>query len=166
MYVATRKYLEKLSPQEALNVLAADDFDIFSGVSGILNYDGGTVPFVVGLTVSGAGGATGVIAAVVGNTTEGYLVLNGCTGTFNNNEVLTDSGTGAAVVNGTLAPHSGNWIGFTVIEAATFTSIETGEGAKQNVGTHTYPAVFSCIADIRGLELASGVIMAHKIKES
>ncbi len=170
MYVADRaKWLSKLLTQEALNVLTADDFDIFSGGSGILNYDGGTVIFKVGETVEGAGGNTGVIAAVVGNAATGYLVLNECTGLFNNNEALTGnvSPNGAAVANGNLDPHTGNWTGFTVGSAAVFASLRTGGGSKNaNLAGHTFGVAFSCIADLRSIQLTSGVIMAHKIKES
>lgn len=165
MYADNRKYLLKLVEQEALNVLTVDDFDIFSGKSGRLAYDGGTVLFVVGETVTGAGGSAGVIAAVIGDITSGVLVLNECTGAFVNNEVLSGSVAGAAVANGILGPHTGNWTGFTVIAATVFNAITTGGGVKSNVGTHTFSANFSCVKDIRAIELVSGVIMAHKIYE-
>gem|GEM_PF-4651923 len=61
--------------------------------------------------------------------------------------------------------HTGHWTGFTVVVATVFTSMTTGEGAKSNIGTHTFPANFSCFKDIRAIKLTSGVIMAHKINE-
>lgn len=166
MYVTARRYLAKLLTKEALNVLVADDFDIFSGRSGRLAYDGGTVLFTVGLTVTDATGHTGVVAAIIGDATSGILLLNDCSGLFHNNDVLTDSGSGAAVVDGTLGPHEGHWTGFSIIEQAAFVAITTGEGAKENVSGRTFSVNFKCIADIVAMQLASGAIMAHKIEES
>lgn len=66
-----------------------------------LAFDGGTGAFTTGLTVTGAtSGATGVISSVSGATDSGYLVLRTLSGTFEDNEAITDPGTGAAVVNG------------------------------------------------------------------
>ncbi len=68
-------------------------------------YDGGTVVFVVGLVVTGAVSfATGVIIST-GAEASGNLVLENTSGTFEDDEVITDSGTGAAVVNGVPSPH-------------------------------------------------------------
>ena len=68
-------------------------------------YDGGTVVFVVGLKVTGApSGATGWIISI-GAEASGVLVLDDTSGTFEDDDVLTDSGTGAAVVNGVPDPH-------------------------------------------------------------
>lgn len=65
-----------------------------------LNFDTGTGTFTKGLTVSGATSkATAVIDKVSGTAT-GYLVLKNITGTFQNDEILTDTGSGAAVANG------------------------------------------------------------------
>jgi len=168
-FIGTRKNLSRLNAQEALNVLAADDFDIFSGKSGTLSFDGGTVVFTVGKTLTGAtSGHTATIYAITGDVTSGTLLLNGASGAFQDDEVLSDDGgtPGAAVANGTLGVHTGNWTGFTVVEAAVFNALTTGQGVKQNVGTHTFPVSFAMIADLRAVELVSGVIMAHKIDES
>jgi len=68
-------------------------------------YDGGSVVFVVGLLVTGAdSGATGRVTST-GATASGNLVLDNTSGTFEDDEVITDSGTGAAVVNGVPSPH-------------------------------------------------------------
>jgi len=68
-------------------------------------YDGGSVDFVVGLLVTGAdSGATGWVIST-GATASGNLVLDDTNGTFEDDEVITDSGTGAAVVNGVPSPH-------------------------------------------------------------
>jgi hypothetical protein len=70
-----------------------------------VNYDGGSVVFVVGLQVTGAdSGATGWIVSI-GDVASGVLVLDDTSGTFEDDEVITDSGTGAAVVNGVPSPH-------------------------------------------------------------
>ena len=67
----------------------------------LLKYDGGTAAFTAALTVTGdTSGATGVIDTIDGTTATGTLYLRTITGKFQNNEALTDSSTGAAVVNG------------------------------------------------------------------
>lgn len=68
-----------------------------------LNYDGLTVDFTEGDTVTGGtSGATGVILKVVVQTpTSGYLLLDSVVGgPFQDNEALTDGGGGAALANG------------------------------------------------------------------
>jgi len=68
-------------------------------------YDGGSVVFVVGLLVTGTNsGATGWVIST-GAEASGVLVLDDTDGTFEDDEVITDSGTGAAVVNGVPSPH-------------------------------------------------------------
>ena len=66
-----------------------------------LLYDGGSGAFTNGDTVTGAGGATGHIAFVDGDATSGALYLVGVTGTFVNDENITDGVTGVAKANGT-----------------------------------------------------------------
>jgi len=66
-----------------------------------LKYDGGSALFVEGETVTGAGGATGVVVAVDGNATAGYLFINTRNATaYVNNEALTGSIAGVAVADG------------------------------------------------------------------
>lgn len=66
-----------------------------------INYDGGTQPFVIGDTVTGGtSGATAVVTRVVGTTASGYVLVRDITGTFQDNEPLTGTGGGAALVNG------------------------------------------------------------------
>lgn len=164
IFAALRSSLQRLTIQEALNILCPDDFDIFSGRSGILNYDGGTGAFTVGQTVTGGdSGHTGTIVAIVGNTASGYLRLNDCSGAFQDDEAITDAATGAAVANGTLSPHTGYWSGFTVAANAKFAALTTGEGAKIFNVTTAFAAPFSCVADVRAIQLSEGAIMAHKI---
>ena len=67
-----------------------------------LGYDGETVSFVDGETVTGGtSGATATIYSVKPNgTASGYLFLYNITGTFQNNEALTGSIAGAATADG------------------------------------------------------------------
>jgi hypothetical protein len=68
-----------------------------------LNYDGQTGDFTVGLTVTGGtSGATGVIVRDEDAGTTGTLYLQSVSGTFQDNEAITDTGTGAATVNGNI----------------------------------------------------------------
>jgi hypothetical protein len=69
-----------------------------------LNYDGGTLAFTAGQTVTGGtSGASAVIIKVVGTTASGVLWLGAVTGgPFQDNEAITSSG-GAALVNGTIS---------------------------------------------------------------
>lgn len=68
-----------------------------------LAYDGQTGNFTAGLKVTGGtSGATGYIVSDTDGGTTGTLVLKDVRGTFADNEALTDTSTGAAVVNGTL----------------------------------------------------------------
>lgn len=67
-----------------------------------LSYDGGTGAFTVGNTVTGVSGATGVIVQIIGTTTAGVLYLKDRNAiAFVDDESITDTGTGAADVNGT-----------------------------------------------------------------
>lgn len=167
-YALNKNTLNRRSEQEALNILTADDFDIFSGRSGRLTYDGGSVAFTVGSTVTGTGsGHTATIYAIVGDEISGVLLVNEGSGIFQNNEIITDGAGGAAVADGALGPHVGIWTGFTVAEATVFTFLVTGYETKRNVlAAHSFPANFSIVADLRQIQLTSGVIVAHKINES
>ena len=65
-----------------------------------LPYDGQSGNFTVGLTVTGGtSGATGVITADVDAGATGTLTLSNITGKFSDNEAITDTSTGVAVVN-------------------------------------------------------------------
>lgn len=66
-----------------------------------LEYDSVGSGFTVGLTVTGAtSGATGVVERIIDNVLFGTLYLRGGSGDFQNNETITDSGSGAALANG------------------------------------------------------------------
>lgn len=82
------------------------DGTYFYPVTGValrgLNYDAETAPFTSGLVLTGGtSGATGTIERVIDNGTTGTLWLRPVTGTFQDNETITDSGTGSATANGT-----------------------------------------------------------------
>jgi len=167
----TDNRLNRRSEQECLNILTANDFDIFSLRSGRIQFDALTAAFTVGQVVSGAGsGNSATIYAIFiddDDPTIGYLAVNEATGIFQNNDVLSDPAGGAAVAVGTLGPHTGLWVGFTVVEATVFAALTTGYEVKRNVlAAHSFPAGFSIIADLRSIQLTSGVIMAHKINQS
>jgi len=68
-----------------------------------LSYDGGTAAFTAGKTLTGATShATATILTLTGNATAGTLYIHSITGTFQNNEPLSDNGTvpGAALADG------------------------------------------------------------------
>jgi hypothetical protein len=66
-----------------------------------LDYDGGTVAFARGETVTGAGGANATILAINGDAASGTLYIGPVTsGPFVDDEVLTGSVAGAAVADG------------------------------------------------------------------
>lgn len=70
-----------------------------------LAYDGGSAVFTAGKTLIGiTSGATAIIVST-GVAADGTLTLHTITGTFQNDELLSDNGTipGAAVANGTTA---------------------------------------------------------------
>jgi len=73
----------------------------FRGISHwLLPYDAGTVIFAVGEVVTGAGGATGIVLAVTGDSTSGTLTIARTNSTsFIDDESLTGDGSGAATVN-------------------------------------------------------------------
>ena len=73
-----------------------DGTDVFT-----LNYDGGTAAFHVGQIVTGGtSAATARIVNIKGTVASGTLIVDIKTGTFQDNEALTDPLGGAAVVNG------------------------------------------------------------------
>ena len=68
-----------------------------------LSYDNQTGDFTVGLTITGAtSGATAVIARDDDDGTSGTLYLQNVSGTFQDNETITDTGVGSATVDGTV----------------------------------------------------------------
>lgn len=71
-----------------------------------LPFDTQTANFTVGLVVTGGtSAATGTIVRQTDAGTSGTLYLKLVTGTFVDNETITDSGTGSALVNGSPSTH-------------------------------------------------------------
>ncbi len=66
-----------------------------------LNYDGQTGAFAIGETVTGDGGAEGVVTYVEDVSDTGTLFFASITGTFVDDEGLTGDAVGVAVANGT-----------------------------------------------------------------
>lgn len=78
---------------------------VYQGQSGndylLLRFDTQTGAFTAGLTLTGGtSAATGVIDQIVDNGTTGYLILSSVVGSFDDNEIVTDSSTGSAAANG------------------------------------------------------------------
>jgi len=75
----------------------------------VLYFDAGTSVLVEGLLVTGgSSGHAGTIERISvesgtwgGNNAAGYVVLSGATGVFQDNETITDAGTGSATTDGT-----------------------------------------------------------------
>jgi hypothetical protein len=70
-----------------------------------LGYDSGTAAFTAGKTLTGATSHATAIIVSTGSIASGTLTLHTISGTFLNDETITDNGTipGAALVNGTIA---------------------------------------------------------------
>jgi hypothetical protein len=161
--------LQRLSEIEALNILTADDFDILSGRSGKLPFDALSGAFTVGQVVTGAGSDnTAKIYAIEldeDDPTTGYLLVNDADGLFQNNDNLTDPITGVAVSTDALGPHTGLFVGFDVLSAAVFAVLVTGKESKSNLA-QTFPVNFSITADLRSIQLTSGVVLVRKINKT
>jgi hypothetical protein len=69
-----------------------------------LAFDGQTTNFTVGQTITGGtSGATGILAEQADAGATGTLQLDKVSGVFQNNEALTDEGSGDGNANGTLS---------------------------------------------------------------
>lgn len=91
-----------------------------------LAYDGQTANFTAGATLTGGtSGATARIIADSDSGATGTLTLRSIVGEFIDNEAITDSSGGAAVVNGTLSHQNAALLGsITSIQAATETDTD------------------------------------------
>jgi hypothetical protein len=77
--------------------------DKIGRITRTLGYDAQTANFTAGLVVTGGtSGAKGVILEDADGGATGTLTLGDITGTFADNENITDTATGSATVNGTL----------------------------------------------------------------
>lgn len=86
-----------------------------------LAYDAGTAVFTAGKTLTGATSHATAIIVSTGSAASGTLTLHSITGTFLNDEAISDNGTvpGAAVVNGVIAE------AFDANEQLVFTDIDS-----------------------------------------
>lgn len=115
-----------------------------SSGTAFLAYDAQSGNFTVGLVVTGGtSGATGRITADVDAGATGTLALVAVTGTFADNEALTDSSTGAATVNGvaynTLA-YDNTSVAFEVTQVVTgATSAAVGTISSLTSSVLTFP---------------------------
>ncbi len=91
-YVTRRSYTTTLNGHQGQQYITTGSLRI--------NFDTQTGNFTQGLTVSTSTG-TGVIVASHDNGTTGTLIVRDVRGTFSDNQSLTDTSTGAALVNGT-----------------------------------------------------------------
>ncbi|MFA6364600.1 hypothetical protein [Methanoregula sp.] len=71
----------------------------------VLEYDNGTAAFTAGKTLTGATSHATAVIVSTGSIASGSLQVHTVTGTFLNDEPISDNGTvpGAAVVNGVIA---------------------------------------------------------------
>ena len=91
-----------------------------------LAYDAQTANFTVGLVITGAtSGATARITADADGGGTGTLTVKDIIGVFLDNEIITDSSTGSATVNGTLTHQNAALLGSTVVVS---TAVETVAG--------------------------------------
>ena len=74
---------------------------VTTDTTNLLNYDTQTGNFTAGQVITGGtSGATATIVRDVDSGTAGVLALGAITGTFQDNELITDPITGSALVNG------------------------------------------------------------------
>jgi hypothetical protein len=91
-----------------------------------LAYDAQTANFTVGLVITGAtSGATARITADSDSGGTGTLTVKDIIGVFLDNEIITDTSTGSATVNGTLTHQNAVALGSTVVVS---TAVETVGG--------------------------------------
>lgn len=97
----------KIPESDGTSVIFTQDAGVVTAITDAysLEFDSQTGLFSVGSTVTGGtSGATGVIIYVSQpNDYSGKLYFSSVTGTFQDNEALSDGGTGAATANGTLS---------------------------------------------------------------
>lgn len=91
------------SVSDGTSTLTQREFTITqSTAEGTLAYDAQSANFTVGLKVTDVGGGSGYIEADTDSGTTGVLTLSNITAPFVNDQVITDSDSGSATVNGIL----------------------------------------------------------------
>lgn len=111
----------------------------FRRAGSTLAYDGQTVNFTAGLMVTG--GTSGAMARIESDSDSGAtgtLTLKEITGTFLDNEAITDTGGGAAVVNGAIAT------GSLALDGTALTSLRTAAETD---------SAWACILDASGTNM-------------
>lgn len=89
--------------RNAVPLSSATDLNNNTTGEAYLLYDAQSAAFTAGLVLTGGtSGATAEIITDTDNGTTGILTLGNIKGTFADNEAITDSGSGAAVANGTV----------------------------------------------------------------
>jgi hypothetical protein len=108
-----------------------------------LGYDTGTAAFAAANTLTGATShATAIIVSVNGTTATGTLTLHTVSGTFQDNETITDNGTvpGSAKVSGTIADafDANGELVYTNIDTTTTCKIYNKQTSIQSAGQALY----------------------------
>lgn len=95
-------YQYALNGDDAAQLYDGSAFSQVDDATHTLDYDAETGTFTAGLTLTGGtSSATATIVEVIDNGTTGTLRLKSVSGTFQDNETITDSSTGSADADGT-----------------------------------------------------------------
>lgn len=95
-------YQYVLNGDDKAQIYDGTSFSAVDDSTHTLDYDAETGAFTAGLTLTGGtSAATAEIVEVIDNGTTGTLRIKGVSGTFQDNETITDSSTGSADADGT-----------------------------------------------------------------
>jgi hypothetical protein len=107
-----------------------------------LAYDAGTAAFTAGKTLTGATSHATAVIVSTGSIASGSLQVHSITGTFVNDEPISDNGTvpGAAVVNGVISEYfdSNEQLVFTDIDSTIACRFYSQKDAVQESGQTMY----------------------------
>ena len=99
--VAGHSHVSVIGRNPAVGTVFEDVWD--GGIISTLAYDAQSANFTAGLVLTGGtSGATAIIVIDDDAGTTGILTIRKITGTFQNDETITDSGSGSATSNGTI----------------------------------------------------------------
>ncbi len=114
-------FLYAVNGEDHAQLYDGADFHQITGLATFgLAYDAQSGEFAVGLTVTGGtSGATATITAIDDDGATGTLSVQSITGTFQDNETITDTGTGSATSN---IPS-----GVTTIQGVAITGVDTSD---------------------------------------
>lgn len=132
------------STSGATSTLTQRQFSITqSTAEGTLDYDAQTGNFTAGLVVTGGtSSATALLESDSDAGTTGTLTLSNISGTFQNNETITDSSTGSATVDGILK--SVTKFSVPIDISTTYVRVSCKEtGVATNAGTIYVEAILS-----------------------